>query len=71
MNNHNLFYNINLTYGRTALSWFVDTNVASKSSHVIETTLHSLPGALRTASSQETAEVARRYPSKAPKKPQN
>ena len=71
MNNHNLFYNINLTYGRTALSWFVDTNVASKSSHVIETTIHSLPGALRTASSQETAEVSRRYPSKAPEKPQN
>ena len=71
MNNHNLFYDINLTYGRTALSWFVNTNVASKSSHVIETTFHSLPGALRTASSQEIAEVARRNTSKAPENPQN
>ena len=71
MNNHNLFYDINLTYGRTALSWFVNTNVASKSSHVIETTSHSLPGALRTASSQEIAEVARRYTSKAPENPKN
>ena len=44
---------------------FIDMNVASKNSHVIETTLHSLPGALRIESSQETYE----FPPKAPEKP--
>ena len=49
--------------------WFIDMNVASKNSHVIETTLHSLPCALRIESSQETYEFPHQYPPKAPEKP--